>query len=159
MKEEIEALQDNQTWNLVRPPTDRDVLPGYWVCKLRLGRNGQMDKYKARYVVKGFKKVEGSDYFKTFAPTCKLEIFRKTKLFLEILSSLVPFLFTNVLTAQTKMCQQKVKLLTYTRKTPQFPIWSSRFVAMMQTKDCKNHYLGQRSNPESLHHRQWVKQR
>ena len=27
MKDEVMALQDNETWNVVRPPTDRDVIP------------------------------------------------------------------------------------------------------------------------------------
>ena len=35
-----------------------------------------MDKYKARYVAKGFKQLEGLSYFETFAPTCKRESFR-----------------------------------------------------------------------------------
>ena len=35
-----------------------------------------MDKYKARYVAKRFKQVEGLDYFETFAPTCKPETIR-----------------------------------------------------------------------------------
>ena len=35
-----------------------------------------MDKYKARYLAKGFKQVEGLDCFETFAPTCKQETFR-----------------------------------------------------------------------------------
>ena len=76
MKDEVKALQDNETWNLVRPPTDRDVIPGKWVYKVKLGPSGQVDKYKARYVAKGFKQVEGLDYFETFAPTCKPETFR-----------------------------------------------------------------------------------
>ena len=70
MKDEVKELQDNETWNLVRPPTDRDVIPGKWVYKVKLGPSGQVDKYKARYVAKGFKQVEGLDYFETFAPTC-----------------------------------------------------------------------------------------
>ena len=47
---------------------------------------------------------------------------------------LVPFLFTTVLPAQTMMDQQTVKLLTYTGKAQDFPIWSTRFVAMIKTK-------------------------
>ena len=27
MKDEVMALQDNETWNVVIPPTDRDVIP------------------------------------------------------------------------------------------------------------------------------------
>ena len=76
MKEEVRALHDNETWNLVRPPTDRDVIPGKWVYKVKLKPSGQVDKYKARYVAKGFKQVEGLDYFEIFAPTCKPETFR-----------------------------------------------------------------------------------
>ena len=76
MNDEVKALQDNETWDLVRPPTDRDVIPGKWVYKVKLGPSGKFNKYKARYVAKGFKKVEGVDYFETFAPTCKPETFR-----------------------------------------------------------------------------------
>ena len=43
---------------------------------MKLGPSGQVDKYKARYLAKGFKQVEGLDYFETFAPTCKPETFR-----------------------------------------------------------------------------------
>ena len=76
MKNEVKAFQDNQTWNLVRPPTDRDVIPCKWVYKVKLGPSGQVDKYKADYVAKSFKQVEGLDYFETLAPTCKLETCR-----------------------------------------------------------------------------------
>ena len=73
INDEVKALQDNETWDLVRPPTDRDVIPGKWVYKVKLGPSGQVDKYKSRYVAKGFKQVEGLDYFET---TCKPETFR-----------------------------------------------------------------------------------
>ena len=72
----VKALQDNETWDLLRPPTDRDVIPGIWVYKVKLGPSDQGEKCKARYVAKGFKQVEGLDYFGTFAPTCKPETFR-----------------------------------------------------------------------------------
>ena len=76
MNDEVKVLQDNETWDLVRPTTVRDVLPGKWVYKVKLGPSGQVDKYKARYVAKGFKPVEGLDYFATPAPTCKPKTFR-----------------------------------------------------------------------------------
>ena len=44
MKDEVKALQDNETWNLVRSPTDTDVIPSKWVYKVKLGPNGQVDK-------------------------------------------------------------------------------------------------------------------
>ena len=64
-----------------------------------------------------------------------------------ILFCLVPFLFTTVLPAQTPMDQQTVKLLTYTGKSQDFPIWSTRFVAMMQTKGLYNSLLGTEDQP------------
>ena len=76
MNDEVKALQDNETRDLVRPPTDRDVIPGKWAYKVELGPSGQVNKYKARYVAKAFKKEEGLDYFETVAPTSKPETFR-----------------------------------------------------------------------------------
>ena len=75
-KDEVRALLENETWNLVRPPTDRDVITGKWAYKMKLGPSGQVAKIKARYVTKGFKQVEGLDYFDTFLPTFKPETFR-----------------------------------------------------------------------------------
>ena len=46
--DEVKALQDNETWDLVRPATDRDVIPGKWVYIVKFGLSGQVDKYKAR---------------------------------------------------------------------------------------------------------------
>ena len=76
MKDEVKALQDNGIWNLVRPPTDRDVIPGKRVYKVNLGPSDQVDKYRARYVAKCFKQVDGLENFETFEPTCKPERFR-----------------------------------------------------------------------------------
>ena len=55
LKDEVKELKDNETWNLVRPPEDRDVIPSKWVEKVKLGPSDQVDKYKARSVTKSFK--------------------------------------------------------------------------------------------------------
>ena len=64
-----------------------------------------------------------------------------------ILFCLVPFLFTIVLPAQTTMDQQAMKLLTYTGNEEDFPIWSTRFVAMMQTKGLYKSLPGTEEQP------------
>ena len=64
-----------------------------------------------------------------------------------ILYCLVPFLFTTVLPAQTTMDQQTVKLLTYTRKAQDFPIWSTRFGATIQTKGLDKSLLDSEEQP------------
>ena len=43
---------------------------------MKTNADGGIEKYKARYIVKGFKQIEGIDYSETFAPTSKLETFR-----------------------------------------------------------------------------------
>ena len=45
------------------------------------------------------------------------------------------------------MDQQTVKLPTYTGKAQDFPIWSTRFVAMMQTKGLYKSLLGTEEQP------------
>ena len=45
------------------------------------------------------------------------------------------------------MDQQKGKLLTYTGMAQDFPIWSTRFVAMMQTKGLYKSLLGTEEQP------------
>ena len=60
---------------------------------------------------------------------------------------LVPFLFTTVLPAQITMEQQTAKLLTYTGMSQDFPIWSTKFVAMMQTKGLYKSLLGTEDQP------------
>ena len=76
MQAEVESLENNDTWTFVDRPKDKNVLPGKWVYRVKYGADGQVDKYKARYVARGYAQVEGIDFFETYAPTCKPETFR-----------------------------------------------------------------------------------
>lgn len=76
MKKEVQALEGSNTWNLVERKRDQNVLPGKWVYKIKTDSNGAIDSYKARYVAKGYKQIEGIDFMETFAPTSKPETFR-----------------------------------------------------------------------------------
>ena len=71
MEIEYKSLMDNETWTLKSTPTDRKVITGRWVFKLKKDRYGQILKYKARWVVHGFKQKEGLDYLDTFATVVK----------------------------------------------------------------------------------------
>ena len=71
MEAEYQSLMDNETWTLTDAPTDRKTITGRWVFKLIKDRNGDILKYKARWVVHGYKQKEGLDYLDTFATVVK----------------------------------------------------------------------------------------
>lgn len=62
MQSEISDLQSLRTWTLVNIPKGRKVLKGRWVFKTKRDPYGKVIKLKSRWVVKGFKQVEGPYY-------------------------------------------------------------------------------------------------
>lgn len=71
MNEEIQSLQENNTWELTTLPPGRKTLRGKWVYKLKRGPSGEVLHHKARWVVKGFEQREGLDYNETPASVVK----------------------------------------------------------------------------------------
>jgi transposase InsO family protein len=69
--DEMDSLISNGTWSLVDPPANRNVLKGRWVFKYKRGPSGDVVRYKARWVVKGYEQQEGIDYHETFASVVK----------------------------------------------------------------------------------------
>lgn len=76
MKNEVESLERQKTWDIVDLPPNRRVISGKWVYKTKLDQNGQVDKRKARWVARGFTQKFGTDYFEIFANTVRPSIFR-----------------------------------------------------------------------------------
>ena len=68
---ELKLLNENKTWKLVVRPTHQRVLGGKWVYKLKRGLGGEVTRYKARWVVRGFEQRYGIDFNKTFAAVVK----------------------------------------------------------------------------------------
>ena len=71
MQEEINSLIENETWTLSDAPSNRSVLRGRWVFALKRGPNGEITRFKARWVVRGFEQRPGLDYNETFASVVK----------------------------------------------------------------------------------------
>ncbi|KAL5814639.1 hypothetical protein ACOSQ3_025434 [Xanthoceras sorbifolium] len=75
MKDEMDSLMSNQTWELVELPSGKKALHNKWVVRIKEEHNGNK-RYKARLIVKGFQQKEGIDYNEIFSPLVKLTTIR-----------------------------------------------------------------------------------
>jgi hypothetical protein len=71
MTEEYRALLGNDTWDLVPPPQNAKIISGKWVFRHKLKPDGSLDRYKARWVLRGFSQEQGIDFDETFSPVVK----------------------------------------------------------------------------------------
>lgn len=72
IQSECKSLTKNETWKVCDLPKDRKAITNKWVFKLKRKADGQIDKYKARLVARGFTQKFGFDYNETYAPVAKL---------------------------------------------------------------------------------------
>lgn len=75
-EDEIKSLEENNVWDVVPRPKGRKVINGKWVCKVKGDADGEVERFKARYVAKGFSQVQGLDYDETFAPVVRFDSLR-----------------------------------------------------------------------------------
>ena len=68
MMEEYNSIMKNGVWEVVPRPEGKSVVTSRWLYKVKKAADGSVDKYKARFVARGFSQVEGVDYDETFAP-------------------------------------------------------------------------------------------
>ena len=71
MEEEIQSHKDNNTWIITTLPQGQKALDGKWVYKIKRGPDGEITRYKCRWVVKGYEQRAGIDYAETFASVVK----------------------------------------------------------------------------------------
>jgi hypothetical protein len=69
--EEYGALTSNGTWELVPRPQSSNVVTSKWVFTHKLRADGTLDRYKARWVLRGFTQRPGVDYDETFSSVVK----------------------------------------------------------------------------------------
>jgi hypothetical protein len=65
--EEHRSLRERGTWTVVDRPKDKPVIKGKWVFKRKLNQKGKIERYKARWVARGFTQRYGIDYTETYA--------------------------------------------------------------------------------------------
>ena len=61
----------NDVWEVVPRPQDRSVVGSRWIYKIKYAADGSIEKFKARFVAKGYAQKEGIDYEETFAPVAR----------------------------------------------------------------------------------------
>ena len=72
MKEELDALFKNHTWDLVTLPSRKSVVGCKWIYKIKTRFDGSIKRYKARLVAKIFTQEYGIDYEEIFASVARI---------------------------------------------------------------------------------------
>ena len=76
VKEELNSIEKNETWTLVKPVKGKKLIGAKWVFAMKPTDDGKRSKCKARLVAKGFMQREGIDYSETYAPVARLPTVR-----------------------------------------------------------------------------------
>ena len=76
MDEEMSAIEKNKNWELVNPTKGHTAIGVKWVYKKKMNPKGEIERYKARLVVKGYRQKAGIDYDEVFAPVARMETIR-----------------------------------------------------------------------------------
>ncbi|KAL1204565.1 Retrovirus-related Pol polyprotein from transposon RE2 [Cardamine amara subsp. amara] len=73
---EKEAMDKNHTWDVRDLPPGKRAVTSRWIFTIKYHSNGEIERYKARLVARGFTQTYGEDYTDTFAPVAKLHTVR-----------------------------------------------------------------------------------
>jgi Reverse transcriptase (RNA-dependent DNA polymerase) len=76
MSLELTALAANKTWTLVPPLVNHRVIGCKWVFKIKRKANGEIERYKAFLVTKGYNQEAGIDYDQTYSPVVRATTIR-----------------------------------------------------------------------------------
>ena len=76
MKVEMQAIEDNRTWNVSELPKGQKAIRLKWVFKLKKDPEAKVVKHKGRLVAKGYAQVQLVDFEVVFAPVARIETVR-----------------------------------------------------------------------------------
>ena len=61
----------NDVWDVVPRLEVKSVVTSKWIYKIKHAADGSIEKYKARFMARGFSQKEGIDYEEIFAPIAR----------------------------------------------------------------------------------------
>jgi len=76
IKNEIDSLESNKTWELTDSPKGCRPISNRWMFKKKLRTDGSIERYKARLVIRGFDQKKEIDFFHTYSPVTKISTIR-----------------------------------------------------------------------------------
>ena len=76
MDEELAATERNNTWKLTELLKGQKTIDVKWIFKTKSKENGEVDKYKARLVEKGYEQEFSVYYEEVFAPVARHDTIR-----------------------------------------------------------------------------------
>jgi hypothetical protein len=67
MMEEYQFIMKNDVWDVVLRPEGKSVVTSKWIYKIKHVADDSIEKYKARFMARGFSQREGEDYDETLS--------------------------------------------------------------------------------------------
>ena len=71
MTEEYQSIMKNDVWDIVPKLEIKSVVSSKWIYKIKNAADGSIEKYKARFMARGFSQKKGIDYEETFVPVAR----------------------------------------------------------------------------------------
>ena len=67
IEEYYQSIMKNDVWDVVPRLEGNSIVNSKWIYKIKHAADGSIEKYKARFVARGFSQKEGIDYEETFS--------------------------------------------------------------------------------------------
>ena len=71
MIKEYQSIMKNDVWDVVPRLEGKPIVTSKWIYNIKHVAYGSIEKYKSRFVARGFSQKEGIDYEETFAPVAR----------------------------------------------------------------------------------------
>jgi hypothetical protein len=131
MIEEYESILKNDVWEVVPRPQGKSVVTSKWIYKIKHAADGSVEKFKARFVARGFSQKEGIDYDEIFAPLAR---YTSIKIIISLAS--VFYWKLHQMDAKTVFLNGEVEQEVYIEQPKGFVIHGKNLMSVNSRKPC-----------------------
>ena len=82
----MDSILKNNTWVLVDLPPECKPITSKWIFKRKKRVDGTIERFRARFVIRGFNQRHGIDYFHTYALVARIATIKVLMLLLRFKS-------------------------------------------------------------------------